>query len=487
MIAQRLVRRLCDCKASVELSKELLADQGFDVDEGFAGFEPVGCVRCNHTGYRGRLGIYEVMPITDGLRKLILEKASADDMRDRARVEGMRTLREDGLAKIRDGVTSVAEVLRVGAAASQPLTAAGLSSAGRGPARACALADPLPVLVEREHQPQLGRAQREIETAPAQTSAPRSRRSGGRRPRANSATATGARGSWRCDDVTAARVEQQRLREPPVCATQWSRAVADDPDADPAPAAGFGEPRPPGSAGAPAPPLERRVEHQRADPLLPSHTAGTSRPEAARPADRPPARPPARQSRPGAPPQPGRDRVEPGIDRRSVDVVEGRPASESANSATGRAAGAGLQGERKRGEHGLRPGCSTRRSICSSSGTWISARSGRLTTRPIRASLSVSSQAGTRSTSSPARVGGRAGGAVALDRHDVARSEPGATGSSPGGRSRRRARGLTNCRACARVLAKPSRVDDVVEPQLEDLEQAVARGQVAPERCASPT
>ncbi len=113
VVAQRLVRRLCDCKASVELSKELLADQGFDVDEGFSGFEPVGCVRCNHTGYRGRLGIYEVMPITDGLRKLILEKASADDMRDHARSESMRTLREDGVAKMRDGVTSVAEVLRV--------------------------------------------------------------------------------------------------------------------------------------------------------------------------------------------------------------------------------------------------------------------------------------------------------------------------------------------------------------------------------------
>jgi type IV pilus assembly protein PilB len=113
VVAQRLVRRLCDCKAEVELTKELLADQGFEVDEGFKAFEPVGCVRCNHTGYRGRLGIYEVMPITDGLRKLILEKGSADDMREYARGDGMRVLREDGLEKIRDGVTSVAEVLRV--------------------------------------------------------------------------------------------------------------------------------------------------------------------------------------------------------------------------------------------------------------------------------------------------------------------------------------------------------------------------------------
>ena len=75
-------------------------------------------MRCDHTGYRGRLGIYEVMPVTDGMRKLILEKASADEMRSRARSEGMRTLREDGLEKIRDGVTSVAEVLRVAGSAA---------------------------------------------------------------------------------------------------------------------------------------------------------------------------------------------------------------------------------------------------------------------------------------------------------------------------------------------------------------------------------
>ena len=111
--AQRLVRRLCECKAEVELSAELLREQGFDADEGFKGYEPVGCVRCNHTGYRGRLGIYEVMPITDELRRMILEQASADDMRVQARAEGMRTLREDGLEKIRAGDTSVPEVLRV--------------------------------------------------------------------------------------------------------------------------------------------------------------------------------------------------------------------------------------------------------------------------------------------------------------------------------------------------------------------------------------
>jgi type IV pilus assembly protein PilB len=113
VVAQRLVRRLCECKAEVELSKDLLTAQGFDTESGVKAHEPVGCVRCNHTGYKGRLGIYEVMPVTDGLRKLILEKGSADEMRAFARADGMRTLREDGLEKIRQGVTSVAEVLRV--------------------------------------------------------------------------------------------------------------------------------------------------------------------------------------------------------------------------------------------------------------------------------------------------------------------------------------------------------------------------------------
>jgi type IV pilus assembly protein PilB len=113
VIAQRLVRRLCDCKTEVELSAELLREQGFDCDKGFKAYEPVGCVRCNGTGYRGRLGIYEVMPISDELRKLILEQASADEMRVKAREEGMRTLRQDGLEKIKEGHTSVPEVLRV--------------------------------------------------------------------------------------------------------------------------------------------------------------------------------------------------------------------------------------------------------------------------------------------------------------------------------------------------------------------------------------
>jgi type IV pilus assembly protein PilB len=113
VVAQRLVRRLCECKRPAELSPEALEANGFRAVDGFVGQEPQGCVRCGHSGYRGRIGIYEVMMITDALRRLILEKANADDLRAAARQEGMRTLREDGLAKMRRGITSMGEVLRV--------------------------------------------------------------------------------------------------------------------------------------------------------------------------------------------------------------------------------------------------------------------------------------------------------------------------------------------------------------------------------------
>jgi type IV pilus assembly protein PilB len=113
VVAQRLVRRLCDCKREVELSRDVLDENGFEVAHGFTAFEAGGCVRCGQTGYRGRIGLYEVMAVSETLRRLILAGASADDLRQSARLEGMRTLREDGLEKIRTGVTAVPEVLRV--------------------------------------------------------------------------------------------------------------------------------------------------------------------------------------------------------------------------------------------------------------------------------------------------------------------------------------------------------------------------------------
>jgi type IV pilus assembly protein PilB len=113
VVAQRLVRRLCDCKREVELSRDILDENGVEVAHGFTAFEAGGCVRCGQTGYRGRIGLYEVMAVSETLRRLILAGASADDLRQSARLEGMRTLREDGLEKIRTGVTAVPEVLRV--------------------------------------------------------------------------------------------------------------------------------------------------------------------------------------------------------------------------------------------------------------------------------------------------------------------------------------------------------------------------------------
>jgi type IV pilus assembly protein PilB len=117
VVAQRLARRLCDCKKPVELSEQVLAANGFDPS--FAplqAFEPNGCVRCGGTGYRGRIGVYQVLQVNDAVRSLILEKGSPEAINAVAAENGMRTLREDGFDKVRAGVTSAAEVLRVAGA-----------------------------------------------------------------------------------------------------------------------------------------------------------------------------------------------------------------------------------------------------------------------------------------------------------------------------------------------------------------------------------
>jgi type IV pilus assembly protein PilB len=114
IVAQRLARRLCDCKEPKEVSPEVLAENGFEA-AAFAieAFEPNGCVRCGQSGYRGRIGLYEVLELNDELRSLILQKADGDTIGAVARRYGMRTLREDGLKKVRQGITSIEEVLRV--------------------------------------------------------------------------------------------------------------------------------------------------------------------------------------------------------------------------------------------------------------------------------------------------------------------------------------------------------------------------------------
>jgi len=77
------------------------------------GYEPVGCTRCSGTGYKGRVGLYEVLHVTEGIRSLALRRATPGEIAMFASAEGMTTLREDGLEKVRAGVTSIDEVIRV--------------------------------------------------------------------------------------------------------------------------------------------------------------------------------------------------------------------------------------------------------------------------------------------------------------------------------------------------------------------------------------
>ncbi|MGZ4170416.1 MAG: GspE/PulE family protein [Solirubrobacteraceae bacterium] len=114
VIAQRLARVLCtSCKNPVTLEASVLARSGFRIDHDITGYEASGCPRCSGSGYRGRIGIYEIMPVTDAIRDLALHSASADRIMETARNEGMRTLREDAFEKVKQGVTAVDEVLRV--------------------------------------------------------------------------------------------------------------------------------------------------------------------------------------------------------------------------------------------------------------------------------------------------------------------------------------------------------------------------------------
>ncbi len=113
--AQRLIRRVCaDCKIDHPTPPEALVEIGFSMEEArqLKLYKGKGCKTCNNTGYKGRVGLYEVMEITDEIRELILIGASALELRKRAIEDGMITLRESGLHKIRNGVTTVEEVVR---------------------------------------------------------------------------------------------------------------------------------------------------------------------------------------------------------------------------------------------------------------------------------------------------------------------------------------------------------------------------------------
>ncbi len=115
VVAQRLARRLCEsCKRPTKVTAAQLKEIGLPGNgKKFEVYEPVGCVECNATGYRGRIGLYEVLVLNDEIRTLILSKAASGEIEEAAVEAGMHRLRDDGLGKVRDGITSIPEMLRV--------------------------------------------------------------------------------------------------------------------------------------------------------------------------------------------------------------------------------------------------------------------------------------------------------------------------------------------------------------------------------------
>jgi type IV pilus assembly protein PilB len=112
--AQRLARRLCTCKREGSIPRETLLEAGFrehQLDGSWQPYHPVGCERCNGSGYKGRAGIYQVMPITEAMQQIILSHGTALQIAEQARRDGVLSLREAGLLKVKQGVTSLEEVL----------------------------------------------------------------------------------------------------------------------------------------------------------------------------------------------------------------------------------------------------------------------------------------------------------------------------------------------------------------------------------------
>jgi len=116
--AQRLVRRLCNCKQAAALPADALRDAGFDDTDiqGNTGgawtlYRALGCTRCGNSGYQGRIGVYQVMPISAAIEELILARASTLEIETQARREGVLSLRQTGLNKVREGITSLEEII----------------------------------------------------------------------------------------------------------------------------------------------------------------------------------------------------------------------------------------------------------------------------------------------------------------------------------------------------------------------------------------
>ena len=116
IMAQRLARKLCPhCKQPEDVPREALAEEGFteeEIDEGIAIYRPVGCERCNK-GYKGRIGIFQVMKVSDAIGRLIMEGGNAMELAEQAKREGVADLRQSGLRKVKAGITSLEEINRV--------------------------------------------------------------------------------------------------------------------------------------------------------------------------------------------------------------------------------------------------------------------------------------------------------------------------------------------------------------------------------------
>ena len=111
--AQRLARRLCSCKQPIEIPREAMLRAGYkeaELDGSWQSYGHVGCDICKNTGYKGRVGIYEVMPISDEMQRIIMKNGTAIDIADQARIEGVSDLRQSGLRKVKAGLTSLEEI-----------------------------------------------------------------------------------------------------------------------------------------------------------------------------------------------------------------------------------------------------------------------------------------------------------------------------------------------------------------------------------------
>jgi type IV pilus assembly protein PilB len=114
--AQRLARKVCPaCKEEEKFPVSTLVQLGFSEEDAqsLSCYKGKGCPACNNSGYKGRIALYEVMPVGSDIKEMVLEGASADELKKTAIRLGMKTLRMSGLTKVKEGVTSIEEILRV--------------------------------------------------------------------------------------------------------------------------------------------------------------------------------------------------------------------------------------------------------------------------------------------------------------------------------------------------------------------------------------